>query len=225
MPRFVITKAEVQVKPFMTKRGPRKGYQRFDPREKQEPKEMSFGLTDANPEEFVQVRTKVPKILQEYFTPFLTNTKDAGVAVKPDGDIVNLFSLEKGKGRNALLHAIMNGGRKLDCFDKKKEQEKGLPDYYKTFCFVEMKREKNWNEGEPDVVYMELPRKGMSKSVMRRKAIQMEKEDKTKKEWRQGLMKKLKGKDYTMMDQALLDMMGEEATKKDRELVQKMLKN
>lgn len=271
MPRFVVTdkdfgkeikKAkEIQVKPSMTKKGPRKGYERFDPREKHEkPKEEKhptispFGLYEADPVEFVNVRNQVPKVLQDYFTPytpdeirngnikvFLSDGKKAGVAVKSDGDIVNLFSLEKGAGKNALLHAIMNGGRKLDCFDKKAEQEKGLPDYYKTFGFVEVHREKNWTEGGPDVVYMELlPRREggetVSKSVAIRKAEQMmeEKEkgkpktkekDKAKLQWRQDLMKRFKEEDYAKMDSALLEMMGEEATDADRAFVQKMLKN
>lgn len=229
-----IKKAEVSVKPFMTKKGPRRGYKRFDPRERLEPKKSNvsqFGLLDANPDEFVKVRNKVPLPLQEYFTPytpeeirelriktFLTDVKDAGVAVKLDGDIVNLFSLEKGKGKNCLLHAILNGGRKLDCFDKKKDQEKGLPDYYKTFGFVEVKREKNWIEGEPDVVYMELPREGMLKSIGRNR---MEEKDKTKTKWRRSLMKKFKGKDYNKMNQTLLEMMGEEATDEDRKFIRK----
>lgn len=138
--------------------------------------------------------------------------------VKQDGDIVNLFSLEKGRGRSGLLHAIENGGRKLDCFDKKAGQEKGLPDYYKTFGFVEVRREPNWTKGEPDVVYMELPKGGIAKS------IQMGKTDKVKKAWRQNLMKKFKGEDYIDMDRFLLEMMGEDATNEDKKSIQKILK-
>lgn len=226
MKYVIFEKAKVQVRPTLTRRGPRRGFQREDPRTRQRLATSSMYVGEANPEEFVEMRNRIPTVKQEYFTPytaeeirqngiktFLTSNKNAGVAVKSDGDIVNLFSLEKGIGKYVLLHAMANGGRKLDCFDKREGQEKGLPDYYKAFGFIEVKREKNWTEGEPDVIYMELQSE-MSKSIHRRSGMK----DKTKEQWRLHLMKKFTAKDYTKMEQALLEMMGSAPTKE--ELVQ-----
>jgi len=48
------------------------------------------------------------------------------------------------------LTAIDAGAKTLDCFDLY------LPGWYSKFGFKEYKREANWTEGEPDVVYMRL---------------------------------------------------------------------
>jgi len=90
----------------------------------------------------------------------------SGFALKPDGDIVSVHSSQKGSLDGLMELAIQNGGNKLDCYDT------FLPKVYKKYGFVEVKREKwneafkpeNWdkeffkqyNNGEPDVVYMEL---------------------------------------------------------------------
>nr|DAN37755.1 MAG TPA: hypothetical protein [Caudoviricetes sp.] len=90
----------------------------------------------------------------------------SGFALKSDGDIVSVFSVEKGSLAGMMNLAIQNGGKKLDCFDT------FLPKIYKKFGFEEVNRVK-WNEeykpkdwdkdffkqynnGEPDVVYMKL---------------------------------------------------------------------
>jgi SPP1 gp7 family putative phage head morphogenesis protein len=39
-----------------------------------------------------------------------------GAAVKPDGDITGVFSTPRGKGKDALIAALENGGGKLDAF-------------------------------------------------------------------------------------------------------------
>ena len=52
----------------------------------------------------------------------------------------------------------------------------------------------------------------------------MKDKDKAKAVWRQNLMKKFKDEDYDRMNRAFLEMMGEEATEQDKELVQKLLK-
>ena len=44
----------------------------------------------------------------------------------------------------------LDGVQYLDCFDG------FLPSYYEKFGFVEYKREANWTEGGPDVVYMRM---------------------------------------------------------------------
>jgi len=97
---------------------------------------------------------------------FKAENGQSGFAIKQDGDIVSVFSSERGSAHAMIELAIQNGGKKLDCFDTY------LPKMYKKHGFVEVRREK-WNEaykpkdwdkehfkqfnnGEPDVVYMEL---------------------------------------------------------------------
>ena len=84
---------------------------------------------------------------------FLHPDKKSGFAVKPDGDIVSLFSTQKGRGDKLAQHAKKSGGSKLDAFDGY------LPKLYAKHGFKEHKREKNWTPGKPDVVYMKLHNK------------------------------------------------------------------
>ena len=124
-------------------------------------------VVEVTPEEFLEQKNKVdtiykpflsdiePDIISKNSQAFLTEAGQAGVLLSSDGEIMNLFSLKKGEGEKVMLKAIELGGYKLDCFDKRKNEEKGLPDYYKKFGFKEIKREKNWVEGEQDVVFME----------------------------------------------------------------------
>jgi len=99
------------------------------------------------PEEYAQMKT------------FLAPDKKSGFSVKGDGDIVSAFNAERGGGRlrSIMETAKAHGGKKLDAFDKRAGEAKGLPDLYSQYGFKETKREKNWVPGEPDVVYMELP--------------------------------------------------------------------
>jgi hypothetical protein len=84
---------------------------------------------------------------------FLLKGGKAGYAIKNGDELVNLFNAG-GKathlaGQWLVLHAIEQGARRLDCFDS------GLPEFYAKFGFKEVRREKNWTPGEPDVVFME----------------------------------------------------------------------
>lgn len=98
---------------------------------------------------------------------FVTEDGKAGVAVKPDGDIISVFNTPggtKGVAFSALHLAVQNGGRKLDAFDTV------LPAIYAKAGFTAQSRLKwddsqapdNWdktlfksfNNGEPDVVFM-----------------------------------------------------------------------
>jgi hypothetical protein len=97
---------------------------------------------------------------------FLSESGKSGFAVKPDGDIVSVFSMEKGSGRSVMEAAIAAGGKKLDAFDTI------LPEFYGDHGFVEAARipwndeysPEGWdkqtfqkyNNGEPDVVMMVL---------------------------------------------------------------------
>lgn len=93
----------------------------------------------------------------ENFTVYLNEAQNAGFAIKPDGDLINLFNNSgiSGYGKILVNKAIELGAKKLDCF------EGFLPDYYRKFGFITYKREKNWS-GNPDdngVQYMVLASK------------------------------------------------------------------
>lgn len=96
---------------------------------------------------------------------FTAEDGKSGFAVKPDGDIVSVFSDGGGKVHSMLALAVEQGGTKLDCFDTV------LPVIYKANGFHEVGRDP-WNEqykpegwskaqfakfnhGEPDIVYMQ----------------------------------------------------------------------
>ena len=114
----------------------------------------SAQVYEYSPEEYKQMRL------------FTAENGQSGFALKPDGDIVSVFSSEKGSLAGLMKLAIQNGGNKLDCFDTM------LPKIYKKFGFIEVDRVKwneeykpadwdkeffkQWNNGEPDVVYMKL---------------------------------------------------------------------
>ena len=109
--------------------------------------------------------------LEEYaeMELYLTGDAMAGFAIKPDGDIVSVFShpgsQSRGQVFGLLLLATEVGGTKLDCFDTV------LPVMYSAVGFRETSRltwddnymPEGWdkatfgkyNGGEPDVVFME----------------------------------------------------------------------
>lgn len=99
------------------------------------------------------------------FRLFLTPDGKNGFAVKPDGDIVSVFSAGGGVVHAMLTLATEEGGTKLDCFDTV------LPEIYALNGFVETGRD-SWNDeykpddwdyatfgdfngGRPDIVYMQ----------------------------------------------------------------------
>lgn len=98
---------------------------------------------------------------------YLSEDGESGFGIKPNGDIVSVFAGDnapRGSGYTLMLLAIQNGGRQLDCFDTH------LPDYYSLIGFkpvAKMKWDdeyipegwnkdnfKDYNNGEPDVVFM-----------------------------------------------------------------------
>lgn len=100
---------------------------------------------------------------------FLSPDNKSGVAIKPDGDIVSVFSHAQspaGTGGTLVELAKSAGGKKLDAFDT------FLPDFYKKHGFKtyatdkwnEVYKPTNWNkdffkqynQGEPDIKYMAL---------------------------------------------------------------------
>ena len=96
---------------------------------------------------------------------FLTEDGRNGFALKPDGDIVSVFSEGGGMVHSMLELAIEEGGTKLDAFNTV------LPKLYRFGDFVEVGRApwddaqkpegwdyetfKDYNDGRPDVVFME----------------------------------------------------------------------
>jgi hypothetical protein len=130
--------------------------------------------TPANAEKFKQLITAAKarlafgaavQVYDDYspFRLFVTEDGTSGFAIKPDGDIISVFS-GKGNGHALMDLATEAGGVKLDCFDTV------LPDFYAPHGFRAVSRVQwddneappNWNKaafakfnnGEPDVVFM-----------------------------------------------------------------------
>lgn len=83
---------------------------------------------------------------------FVNSDCSVGYAIKPDGDLINVFNVSsfKGLADDIILSAIRNGATKLDCF------EPFLPKLYAGYGFRTYKRENDWNGGENGVQYMAL---------------------------------------------------------------------
>ena len=97
---------------------------------------------------------------------YLSDDGESGFGIKPNGDIVSVFSNSKEKGRSSYMleMAISQGGRQLDCFDiyltkiyeahgfkpvaKMKWNDEYIPEGWNKDNF------KDYNNGEPDVVFM-----------------------------------------------------------------------
>lgn len=85
---------------------------------------------------------------------YLANDCKSGYVVRPNynenykGDLQTVWSIASGRGKELVENAIRHGAYSLDCFDG------FLPKFYASLGFVEYAREKNWNEGGPDVVFM-----------------------------------------------------------------------
>ena len=98
---------------------------------------------------------------------YLSDDGQSGFGIKPNGDIVSVFSNNKAEGGRStymLEMAISQGGRQLDCFDiyltkiyethgfkpvaKMKWNDEYIPEGWNKENF------KNYNNGEPDVVFM-----------------------------------------------------------------------
>lgn len=69
-----------------------------------------------------------------------------------DGELKYLFNEEKGRGKELVKTAISKGARLLDCFDG------FLVEFYRSLGFYAYARTPNWTKGEPDVVFMSLPK-------------------------------------------------------------------
>lgn len=106
------------------------------------------------PEEFIAQRDKNTR--SQFLTPYsaeemaewktwMTEDGAAGYAIKPDGELVNVFRVSErsGAGAQAVIDAIQNGATNLDCFDGH------LVRYYKQFGFIENSREPWYDQNAP----------------------------------------------------------------------------
>lgn len=82
---------------------------------------------------------------------FLTDDLGSGFAIRPDGELVFVFSTVRGRGANIVSTAVKRGADRLDCF------EGYLTELYARHGFVEYDRDDNWTPGGPDVVWMAIP--------------------------------------------------------------------
>ena len=100
---------------------------------------------------------------------YLHPDKKSGFAIKPDGELVSVFSLAKGRGEQLVDDAILHkGAKKLDAFDIKGKLPKLYGKYMKETSrmkFADEYAPKEWDYnkvGRPDVVMMELDPKKLS---------------------------------------------------------------
>jgi len=134
--------------------------------------------------EFIKQRDKLPSDLKSFVTSytekeykemgakvFLSADGKSGYALTKEKDLILVFSHPGAKqGKLAIMDAIKNGAKTLDCFDAK---QFNLPTLYGKFGFKEYKRLK-WNTkytpdgwdykkyDNPDVVMMRKQAKGVA---------------------------------------------------------------
>jgi len=80
---------------------------------------------------------------------WMTAQGDSGFAISPDHELVNVFSVVKGNGREAVaLATSLRPFLHLNCY------EGPLEVLYAQHGFVTQRREANWTAGKPDIVFM-----------------------------------------------------------------------
>jgi hypothetical protein len=85
---------------------------------------------------------------------YLNQDNTVGYALRNDGYWGNLFSFAKGGGAAAAQDAIARGALWGTAFDR--PGPKNLIEHYKGFGMKPFAREKNWEEGGPDMVYVKF---------------------------------------------------------------------
>lgn len=95
---------------------------------------------------------------------YLSEDKLSGFAIKPDGELISVFSSVRGRGNEIAKNAVLNGALHLDCYEHPVTRH--LTELYSRYGFKEIKRLK-WDDqyappgwdfeknGRPDVVFME----------------------------------------------------------------------
>jgi hypothetical protein len=113
------------------------------------PEEFETAISKAPQEKLDKQRNYANKKL------FLNQDHTVGYALGHDGYWGNLFSLVRGGGSAAAKDAVNRGALYGNAFETPEFQN--LIDFYGKFGFRPFAREKNWNEGEPDIVHIKLP--------------------------------------------------------------------
>jgi hypothetical protein len=118
---------------------------------------MRFSSSDTH-QEFIKQRDKLPNALRAFLTPhspddyismeaelYLSDTKSSGFGLKPNGELISVFSLPGAhEGDIAMKVAKELGAQKLDCLGE------DLRKFYEKHGF-EVKAYKSWNnEFRPD---------------------------------------------------------------------------
>jgi hypothetical protein len=142
------------------------------------PAPIRFSLSDTH-REFIDQRDRLPSDMKAFLTPhspddymrmeaelYLSDTKLSGFGLKPDGELVSVFSLPGAhEGDSAVTVAKELGAQKLDCLGE------DLREFYEGHGF-EVKAYKPWNNefrpdgwdeeeyGLPNVYHMELKKNG-----------------------------------------------------------------
>lgn len=96
------------------------------------------------------------------FTTYLAPDGKSGYAIKPDGELISVFSKEKGRGKELVKSAVESGAKKLDAFDIGGKLPKLYGKYFDEvgrLPFDDKYAPKDWNYktlGRPDVVDMKV---------------------------------------------------------------------
>lgn len=111
---------------------------------------LAFNLARATDARIAEATSDFDHDLPETETIFrLSLDARSGYAVRENGELVYVFSLERGRGNYLVTKALEDGATHLDCFDGY------LVDFYGSHGFDIVKRVPNWTPGCPDVVYMQ----------------------------------------------------------------------
>ncbi len=103
---------------------------------------------DVRPE--VKAATTHPTDLPDAVWYYLHADERSGFGITEDGELIAVFSVDKGRGQGIMEAAESRGAAYLDHFDGY------LSDFYQRRGWVEYKREPNWVDGQPAVVYRTL---------------------------------------------------------------------
>lgn len=99
---------------------------------------------------FNDIRDNVVDNVPNEVACYLSEDSLSGFGIAPDGEIVGVFAKGNVRGKDCIKAAALIGGKHLNCFDGR------LSQYYSKRGFKVYKREPNWTQGQPDVVYMSL---------------------------------------------------------------------
>jgi hypothetical protein len=147
-------------------------------------------LVVADAQEFIAARDSLPPSLSAFLTTYsieeyaasgaelhLHEFGKAGYAIKPDGDVVSVFSAPGAHlGDDIVEDAIRNGADRCDCIGTFLRDLYGRHGFkvFKTEPWNDRYRPKNWDEakfGTPDVYHMELPKVPPNAGAMRRSSL------------------------------------------------------